>query len=72
MIVVWLFLAVPWACLQLLIVVFPGHTYLLFYISFIKVANIADVYFHHSSTTEDELLNTCFHKVLKASCKFVC
>ena len=29
-IVVWLFLAVPWVCLQLVIVVFPDHTYLLF------------------------------------------
>ena len=29
-IVVWLFLAVSWVCLQFLIVVFPGHTHLLF------------------------------------------
>ena len=29
-IVVWLFLAVPWGCLQFVIVVFPGHTHLLF------------------------------------------
>ena len=29
--VVWLFLAVPWVCLQFAIVVFPDHTYLLFY-----------------------------------------
>ena len=29
-IVVWLFLAVPWVCLQLLTVVFPDHTHLLF------------------------------------------
>ena len=26
---VWLFLAVPWVCLQILIVVFPDHTHLL-------------------------------------------
>ena len=26
--VVWLFLAVPWVCLQFVIVVFPDHTYL--------------------------------------------
>ena len=25
----WLFLAVPWGCLQFVIVVFPGHTHLL-------------------------------------------
>ena len=30
MIVMWLFLAVPWVCLQFLIVVFPDHTHLLF------------------------------------------
>ena len=30
MIVVWLFLAVPWICLQFVIVVFPDHTHLPF------------------------------------------
>ena len=29
-IVVWLFLALPWVCLQFVIVVFPNHTHLLF------------------------------------------
>ena len=29
-IVGWLFLAVPWVCLQFVIVVFPDHTHLLF------------------------------------------
>ena len=28
--VVWLFLAVPWVCLPFVIVVFPNHTHLLF------------------------------------------
>ena len=28
--VVWLFLAVPWVCLQFVIVVFPNHIHLLF------------------------------------------
>ena len=32
-IVVWLFLAVPWVCLQFLIVVFSDHTYLLFLVN---------------------------------------
>ena len=32
MIVVWLVLAVPWVYLQFVIVVFPDHTYLLFFI----------------------------------------
>ena len=29
-IVVWLFLAVPFICLRFVIVVFPGHTHILF------------------------------------------
>ena len=29
MMVVWLFLAVPWVCLQFVIVVYPDHTHLL-------------------------------------------
>ena len=29
--VVWLFLAVPWVCLRFVIVVFPDHTHLLFF-----------------------------------------
>ena len=29
-VVVWLFLAVPWVCLHFVIVVFPSHTHLLF------------------------------------------
>ena len=29
--IVWLFLGVPWVCLQLVIVVFPDHTHLLFF-----------------------------------------
>ena len=37
-IVVWLFLAVPWVCLKFVIVVFPDHTHLLF-----LVANSADL-----------------------------
>ena len=27
---VWLFLSVPWVCLQCVIVIFPNHTHLLF------------------------------------------
>ena len=33
-IVVWLFLAVPWVSLKFLIVVFPDHTHLLFFVVF--------------------------------------
>ena len=32
-IVVWLFLAVPWVCLRFVIVVLPDHTHLLFLIA---------------------------------------
>ena len=28
----WLFLAVPWGCLRFVIVVFPDHTHLLFFV----------------------------------------
>ena len=31
LIVVWLFLTVPWVCLRFVIVVFPDHTHLLFF-----------------------------------------
>ena len=31
-IVVWLFLVVPWVCLQFVIVVFPDHAHLLFFV----------------------------------------
>ena len=30
MIVVWLFLSVPWVCQQFVIVIFPDHSHLLF------------------------------------------
>ena len=33
----WLFLAVPWDCLLFVIVVFPDHTHLLYYLLFILV-----------------------------------
>ena len=36
-IVVWLFLAVSWVCLQLVIVVFPVHAHLLFLIAYTTV-----------------------------------
>ena len=35
-IIVWLFLAVPWVCLQFVIVVFPDHTHLLYFKAFLK------------------------------------
>ena len=35
----WLFLAVSWGCLRFVIVVFPGHTHLLFYLKHQKCYN---------------------------------
>ena len=47
----WLFLAMPWGCLQFVIVVFPDHTHLLFWTSWVqylykvrKKANIRNQY----------------------------
>ena len=39
-IVVWLFLAVPWVCLQFVIVVFPDHTHLLFILQRVKIGSV--------------------------------
>ena len=36
-IVVWLFLAVPWVCLQFVILVFPDHTHLLVMVMLIQL-----------------------------------
>ena len=46
-IVVWLFLAVPWVCLQFVIVVFPDQTYLLFL--FPDLTSF-DMYFKHTKS----------------------
>ena len=44
--VVWLFLAVPWVCLRFVIVVFPDHTHLLFLIliTYADISNRLEVY----------------------------
>ena len=34
----WLFLSVPWVCLQFVIVIFPDHTHILFWVSFMQTA----------------------------------
>ena len=36
-IVLWLFLSVPWVCLQFVIVVFSDHTHLLFLVQFVNL-----------------------------------
>ena len=39
-IVVWLLLAVPWVCLQFVILVFPDHTHLPFLFIYHKISKI--------------------------------
>ena len=57
MIVVWLFLAVPWVYLQFVIVVFSGHTCLFFFINVIK-ENISTMCQLVPITNSDVLLST--------------
>ena len=53
--IVWLFFAVPWVCLQFVVVVFPDHTHLillavfLHYLSFIATKSINDLLSAHAS-----------------------
>ena len=55
-IVVWLFLAVPWVCQRFVVVAFPDHTHLLFlyYLSWPFITISAFL------STEWRLLNECF------------
>ena len=46
-VVAWLFLKVPWICLQFVIVVFPDHTHLLF--SSEERADLTRIIRHHPS-----------------------
>ena len=38
MLVVRLFLSVPWVCLQFVIVIFLDHTHIIFWVSFMRTA----------------------------------
>ena len=42
-----LFLAVPWGCLQFVIVVFPDHTHLLFLTLCIELHSLCTLSIHH-------------------------
>ena len=57
-IVVWLFLAVPWVCLQFVIVLFSDHTHLLLLIVFLKYFLLKKFNFEKSQQT-----------ITKAACK---
>ena len=48
-IVVWLFLAVPWVCLQFVIVVFPDHTHLLFLQELLRHSDLRGLRFSTAS-----------------------
>ena len=69
--VVWLFLAVPWGCLLFVIVVFPDHTHLLFlgseyplYLLYMNTRLVTLKYgFHREYALEMPL--TRFHTVLE-------
>ena len=39
-IIVWLFPAIPWVCLQFVIVVFPDHTHLLFFLCSLALVSV--------------------------------
>ena len=55
MIVVWLFPVVPWVCLQFVIVVFPDHTHLLFFI--LLHMHLSHDALFHNCTNGSTLLN---------------
>ena len=42
-IIVWLFLAMPWVCLQFVIVVFAAHTHLLFFLCSLALASVVNM-----------------------------
>ena len=46
-IVVWLFLAVPWVSLQFVFVVFPDHTHLLFFLCSVQIVS-KNVYIYYT------------------------
>ena len=59
MIVVWLFLAVPWVCLKFVIMVFPDHSHLLFLLILLKEPSIEKALLTFHETTEAHF---CFEK----------
>ena len=55
-VVVWFFLAVPWVCLQFVIVIYPDHAHLLFLCHFFSLPElpeqVASVMRHSSCATD--------------------
>ena len=59
----WLFLAVPWGCLQFVIVVFPDHSHLLFFINVIMIVQALEtkaIFLLQSKNTLDSIFNKCY------------
>ena len=56
--VVWLFLMVPWICLQCAIVVFPGHTH------FLNASSIANVILPTDQILQDQLSESCSRELI--------
>ena len=50
-IVVWLFLVVPWVCLQFVIVVFPDHIQLLFLQALDSIMCLCNIYSYYNMWT---------------------
>ena len=59
----WLFLAVPWGCLQFVIVVLPDHTHLLFFIYVIMIVQAIEtkaILLLQSKNALDSIFNKCY------------
>ena len=76
-IVVWLFLLVPWVCLQFVIVVFPDHTHLLFWTLVCNSPQTYDgrcykVNFHYSAVTVVKVCSLVIGCATIYSCTHTC
>ena len=62
-IVVWLFLAVPWVCLQFVIVLFPDHTHFFVLLAYCKFGNFREGLFSrnfaYAKFRENKILAKC-------------
>ena len=70
----WLFLAMPWGCLRFVIVVFPDHTHLLFFLNIVQplvcktvTISFAEIFWQSLVTAWQSLVNvlhTCVSTLL--------
>ena len=73
----WLFLAVPWGCVRVVIVVFPDHTHLLLFNIYINTADevirfqlFPSFLFPDLCSLTLYILNICKHFCFKQGCNF--